>query len=176
MIWSWIWHLPQLLCGCNQSIQHLSALKKQTTHFSVDSMQIRNTWRHVPSCKEYSRSKVTSHMPLKAVIFHRNVVQPPREECTAQRSARRGSVLDWVCADAPRRCLQPWSHTLPAPRNEPRRKYRLCSLFSPPLTGTGCRRPTPGVLMMRRDGEVRANGGGDQYYAHWVRCFSDKKS
>lgn len=42
----------------------------------------------------------------------------------------------------------------PAPRSEPRRKYRLCSLFSPPLTGTDCCRPTPGILMMRSGGEV----------------------
>lgn len=123
-------------------------------------MQIsKHLQRHLPSCKEYSRSKVTSHMPLKAVIFHRNGVQSPREECTAQRSARRGSVLDWVSAGAPRRCL---SLSSPGPTlsgAEKRAAQKVPPLpppppFSPPLTGTGCRRPTPGVLMMRRDGEV----------------------
>ena len=42
---------------------------------------------HVPSRKEYSSSKVTSHMPLIAVEFDRNGVQC--EECT-----RRGGQAE----------------------------------------------------------------------------------
>lgn len=50
----------------------------------------------LPSCKEYSRSKVTSHMPLKAVIFHKNVVQSPRRvhgAAVGQARLRAGLVL-----------------------------------------------------------------------------------
>lgn len=56
----------------------------------------RDTFSHLPSCKEYSRSKVTSHMPLKAVIFHRNVVQSPRRvhgAAVGQARLRAGLVL-----------------------------------------------------------------------------------
>lgn len=59
-------------------------------------------WQHAdrtdnsPSCKEYSRSKVTSHMPLKAVIFHRNFVQSSRRvhgAAVGQARLRAGQVL-----------------------------------------------------------------------------------
>lgn len=93
-------------------------------------------------------------MPLKAVIFHGNVVQPSEQSARAQRSARRGSVLDWFSWCSPGGLSPALVPHSPAPRSEPRRKYRLRSLFSPPLTGTDCCRPTPGTLMMRSGGEV----------------------
>lgn len=131
---------------------------------------------NLPSCKEYSRSKVTSHMPLKAVIFHRNVVQSPREECTAQRSTRRGSVLDWFCWCSPAVSLQPWSHTLR--RRETSLGESTASAPSSllPLPGQAVVAPPPVSLMMHRDGEVsytrqweaKRKQEGPPFYAHWI--------
>lgn len=70
-------------------------------------------------------------MPLKAVIFHRNVVQSPT--CTAQRSAKRGPC--WTgSALSPWGCLQPWSRTLQLPETSSRERTALvaCSLLSSP--------------------------------------------
>lgn len=92
-------------------------------------------------------------MPLKAGIFHRNGVQPPPKRvhgaAVGQARLRAGLVLLMLPGVSP--ALVPHS---PAPRKEPRRKYRLCCLFSPPLTGTGACRPTPAIFAMCRDGEV----------------------
>lgn len=97
---------------------------------------------NLPSCKEYSRSKVTSHMPLKAVVFRRNVVQSPKK--SARRSGRPGEAPCWTgSADAPRRSLQPWSHTLL--RRETSRGESTasvpCSLL--PLSGQAAVAPPP---------------------------------
>lgn len=63
-------------------------------------VRLRKSNSHLPFCKEYSRSKVTSHMPLKAVIFHRNVVQSSKRVHRTRgggRSGRERTVLDWMC-------------------------------------------------------------------------------
>lgn len=97
--------------GHAKSHAHLTS----ALHWRGDNMHKQHTLMRcnssLPSCKEYSRSKVTSHMPLKAVIFHRNVVQSPRRvHGAAVGQARLRAGL--VCADAPRRSLQPWSDSL----------------------------------------------------------------
>lgn len=109
-------------------------------------------------------------MPLKAVIFHGNIVQPPDQSARRSGWARRGSVLDLVLLMIPGGLCPALVPHSPAPRSEPRRKYRLCSLFSPPLTGTDCCRPTPGILMMR-------SGGAGRYTRKYKRstrksCFA----
>lgn len=62
----------------------------------ADKHHLKRYIPNLPSCKEYSRSKVTSHMPLKAVIFHRNCVQSPRRvhgAAVGQARLRAGLVL-----------------------------------------------------------------------------------
>ena len=114
------------------------------------------TWvSNLPSCKEYSRSKVTIHMPLKAVIFHRNVVQSPRRvhgaAAVGQARLRAGLVLLMLpgglsspgptLSDAEQRAAEQVPPLLPA-------------LSSPYRDRLPSPHPPPSILVMRRDGEV----------------------
>lgn len=123
-------------------------------------------------------------MPLIAGIFHRNVVQSPRRvHGAAVGQARRGEarlraglVLPMLLS---RRSLSgAWFHTLSSERSP--EKNRLCSLFSPPLTGTSCCccRPTPGIQMMRRSGEMNpayqcgSNIQKERKKIQWSHCVT----
>lgn len=108
----------------------------------ADKQHLKRHVPNLPSCKEYSRSKVTSHMPLKAVIFHRNLAQPQKK--SARRNGRPGESPCWTgSADAPRRSLQPWSHTLQQRESNSgeRTASAPCSLL--PLPGQAAVAPPP---------------------------------
>lgn len=92
-------------------------------------------------------------MPLKAGIFHRNSVQPPPKRvhgaAVGQARLRAGLVLLML----PGVLSSPGPALSSAEKGATEKVPPLLPVLSSPYRDRACR-PTPGIVAMRRDGEV----------------------